>query len=191
MAGEEGEGLEHLRASDGEREQVVERLSLACAEGRLTLEELGARIEAAYSARARGELGPLLADLPEPAAGPARPAPEKKREPSSWIVSVMGETTRRGHWRLPSRAKVVTVMGETLLDLGQAVIEGNEIEISIFLLMGKQEVIVPEGVEVEVTGLVVMGSRRLEVKPVQPRPGVPRLRLRVGGLMGELNVRTG
>ncbi len=190
MIEERGEGLDPVRASDQEREEVVERLNAACAEGRLTLEELGARIEAAYGAKARGELVPLLSDLPAPAAA-RTPAATQTKAPGHWIVSVMGETKRKGHWRLPPRSNVVTVMGETVLDLRQAVIEAGEIEMTMFLLMGEQKVIVPEGVEVEVSGAVVMGSRRVEVKPVQPRPGVPRLRIKVRGMMGELKVRTG
>ena len=57
--------------------------------------------------------------------------------------------------------------------------------------MGQQRVIVPEGVEVEVTGFVLMGDRRVKVTPVLPRPGVPRLHIRVIGMMGEVRVTTG
>ena len=53
-----------LRASDAEREQVAERLRRHAAEGRLAVEELEERLTAAWSARTRGELEPLLADLP-------------------------------------------------------------------------------------------------------------------------------
>src|SRR6185503_4905719 len=61
------------RASDAEREAVVARLRDAAGEGRLTVEELDERIDAAYAARTRDELDPLTADLP--AAGPgASPA---------------------------------------------------------------------------------------------------------------------
>lgn len=179
-----------MRASDHEREQVVERLSAACAEGRLTLEELGARIEAAYGAKVHGDLVPLLVDLPAPGSTPAPLEPTVKPA-SHWIVSVMGEAKRRGHWRLPRSTKVVTVMGETVLDLRQAIIEDADLEMTMFLVMGEQKVIVPEGVEVEVTGAVFMGSRRVDVSPVRPRPGVPRLRLKVRGMMGEVKVRTG
>src|SRR5579883_1269092 len=45
-----------LRASDAEREAIVEALSAACAEGRLTLAELSSRVGAAYAAVSRGEL---------------------------------------------------------------------------------------------------------------------------------------
>ena len=53
-----------LRASDADREQVVERLRHAMAEGRLSGDELEERIDAVYGARTYGELNALLADLP-------------------------------------------------------------------------------------------------------------------------------
>ncbi|MGI8429116.1 MAG: DUF1707 SHOCT-like domain-containing protein [Solirubrobacteraceae bacterium] len=59
-----------LRASDSEREQTVERLRQAAAEGRLLAEELEQRIGLALRARTYGELDAILADLPGPA--PAR-----------------------------------------------------------------------------------------------------------------------
>jgi uncharacterized protein DUF1707/cell wall-active antibiotic response 4TMS protein YvqF len=69
-----GGGDAAIRASDAEREQAVERLSGAAGEGRLTLEELADRVEAASTARTRGELDAVLRDLPVP-AGPPAPAP--------------------------------------------------------------------------------------------------------------------
>ncbi len=69
-----------MRASDLDREQVVERLRHATAEGRLRTEELEERLGAAYAARTYGELDPLVADLPAPLA--ARPAPPGNRLPA-------------------------------------------------------------------------------------------------------------
>jgi Domain of unknown function (DUF1707) len=59
-----------LRASDTDRDAVVERLRLAAAEGRLEPEELEDRVHAALRARTYGDLNRLLADLP--AGLPAR-----------------------------------------------------------------------------------------------------------------------
>jgi hypothetical protein len=53
-----------LRASDADRDRVIERLRRAAAEGRLLTEELEQRLEAALSARTYGQLDALLADLP-------------------------------------------------------------------------------------------------------------------------------
>jgi uncharacterized protein DUF1707 len=62
-----------MRASQDERERVVERLRTHAGEGRLELDELEERIEAALRARTRGELAALLRDLPRlPGGGRSR-----------------------------------------------------------------------------------------------------------------------
>ena len=53
-----------VRASDADREDVVSFLKRHCAEGRLSTDELSARVEAAYRAGAVYELESLTADLP-------------------------------------------------------------------------------------------------------------------------------
>jgi hypothetical protein len=53
-----------LRASDADRERVVELLRDHAAAGRLTTEELEERIDAAFAATTGGDLDALLADLP-------------------------------------------------------------------------------------------------------------------------------
>ena len=53
-----------VRASDRERQDVVDRLHRALGEGRLDLDETDARVAAAYAARTREDLVPLVADLP-------------------------------------------------------------------------------------------------------------------------------
>ena len=56
-----------LRASDADREQLVEVLKTAFGEGRLTQDEYTGRMEQAYTAKTYGELRALVADLPGPA----------------------------------------------------------------------------------------------------------------------------
>jgi uncharacterized membrane protein len=53
-----------LRASDADREQLVDVLKGAFAEGRLSQEEYTERMERAYTAKTYGELALLSADLP-------------------------------------------------------------------------------------------------------------------------------
>jgi hypothetical protein len=65
-------GVPSIRASDADREQVAERLRVATVEGRLSADELEARLEALHASRTYGELDALVADLP--ASGPPRRA---------------------------------------------------------------------------------------------------------------------
>lgn len=53
-----------MRASDGDREKVVQALQEQVGEGRLTLQEFEERSTAVYEAKTVGELRKLLADLP-------------------------------------------------------------------------------------------------------------------------------
>jgi hypothetical protein len=53
-----------LRASDADRDAVVDRLREAAGEGRLEPDELEERVDRALRARTYGELAELLADLP-------------------------------------------------------------------------------------------------------------------------------
>jgi uncharacterized protein DUF1707 len=53
-----------LRASDADRERVVDRLRQAASEGRLDPDELEQRVHVALRSRTYGELQRLLADLP-------------------------------------------------------------------------------------------------------------------------------
>jgi hypothetical protein len=53
-----------MRASDRDRQHVVEQLRRALEDGRLTMEEYVERMEGAYQAATYGDLAPLCADLP-------------------------------------------------------------------------------------------------------------------------------
>jgi hypothetical protein len=73
-----------MRASDQERENVVDVLRNAYADGRLTLEEFSERTSGAFAARTWGELRELTGDLPvQPVFGAdlprTRPAVEAGR----------------------------------------------------------------------------------------------------------------
>jgi hypothetical protein len=59
-----------MRVSDREREVVVEQLRGHAAAGRLDVDELGERIEAAYAAKTDEQLARVGHDLPAPDAQP-------------------------------------------------------------------------------------------------------------------------
>jgi hypothetical protein len=67
-----------LRASDADRERVVEALSEHHVEGRLDAEELAQRVDRTYAAKTLGELDEITTDLP-PIQAPARGAPLRPR----------------------------------------------------------------------------------------------------------------
>jgi hypothetical protein len=83
-----------MLASDAERADAVEALSLHCARGRLTLEEFEARVGEAYDARKVEELDALLADLPSERGRDAGAATEPARPPGRTLPGLSPFTTR-------------------------------------------------------------------------------------------------
>lgn len=72
---EPSDALPQLRASDADRERVVEVLRRAASDGQLTVDELEERVPAAYAARIRSDLERLTADLSVESLRDASPAP--------------------------------------------------------------------------------------------------------------------
>jgi hypothetical protein len=181
------------RASDAEREAVSERLRRAAADGRLTPEELDERLEAAYGARTRTELEELTLDLPAeggepPAVAPSRePAPARRRR---WIVNVLGGGDQRGRWYPGRELRVLSVLGGGNVDLTEAVLEGDVVDITLIDILGGSDVIVPEGVRVEVDGFVLLGGGDVDLRGPEPGPGAPVVRVHRYGALGGGDVRT-
>jgi uncharacterized protein DUF1707/cell wall-active antibiotic response 4TMS protein YvqF len=171
--------LPELRVSDTDRERVALQLRDHAVEGRLTLEELSERLDRAYAARTLAELEPVTADLP--AAAPL------SRGSRRWSIVAFGDLERKGRWRLPRRSVAVVAFGNLDFDLRQAELEAETASITAFLLFGNVDVYVPEGIEVEVDGLVVLGHRR-EWGREPARPASPVVRLRVFALVGTADV---
>jgi len=74
-AGATGRG--GFRASDADREQVIDALKVAFVQGRLTKDELDMRVGWAFASRTYAELTAITADIAAPllAPRPPRPAP--------------------------------------------------------------------------------------------------------------------
>jgi hypothetical protein len=92
-----------LRASHDDRDRVVEVLTGAAGDGRLTPEELDARVGAALTARTYGELAALVSDLLVVPDLPAALPPSRKSWCASTAIAAARAVTAggwcRGAWR--------------------------------------------------------------------------------------------
>jgi hypothetical protein len=177
-----------LRVSDADRERVAERLRDAAGEGRLTIEELDERLESAYAARTGADLVTLTADLPETVSGtePARRGAGKTRR---WTIAIMGGGNLRGRWLAGRKLTSIAVMGGGEIDLRNAVLTEGELHITIFALMGGVNVIVPPGVDAELSGFALMGGNDLNVPHQDLPPGARRVHVRAISIMGGSDVK--
>ena len=187
-----------LRASDTDREQVAERLRQAAGDGQLTLEELDERLHAAYGARTRRELEPLVADLQAPSDTAAAPVSHpggytvrRGEGGARWIVSIMGGADRRGRWRLAERAVALNVMGGSSLDLNQVELASEDVELTVVSIMGGSDIRVPKGLNVEVSEFAFLGGNDVDIAEDHPPQRSPVLRLRILSIMGGTDVKRG
>jgi hypothetical protein len=123
---------------------------------------------------------------PQPAAFPAGRIGGTPGHPL--LLAVMSANSRRGRWVVPRRHLTVALMGRVHLDLRDAYFAEPEVTIRVVALLGRIRVTVPEGVEVEVSGLELMGAVRRKASG-PGLPGGPRVRIVGLALMGEVNVR--
>src|SRR5262249_41568287 len=91
---------QHMRASDADRQEVVDRLATALEEGRLKMEEYAERMGLAYEAVTYGDLAALSADLAE--AGPGT-----KREGAPAVAVPQAAAPRGVVADLPAALKVL------------------------------------------------------------------------------------
>jgi hypothetical protein len=177
-----------IRVSDAERDDVLKILGDQAAVGRLTLDELEDRSGKALQAKTRGELAAITKDLPaESGTATVTPAPPA-RKPVRWMVAIMGGSNRRGRFRTAGQVNSVNIMGGDEIDLREAEIEGGHLTMNIYSLMGGSNIYVPDTVEVDLTGINIMGGNQQIGRQRPPRPGAPTIQIRAFNLMGGISV---
>ncbi len=185
-----------LRISDGDRHQVSELLRQAAGEGRLDLDELDERLEAAYAAKTYGDLVPLTVDLPAglqdalPRAGVQPPVSRVPATRYDSSIAVLSGCTRRGAWEIGPEHTAVTLMGGVDLDLREARFAARETVIRAYTIMGGVEVLVNASTRVVVDGIGIMGAFEQARDRVVPelRPDSPIVRVTGFALMGGVTV---
>ena len=166
------------RAADTDRIQIAQLLTDAAAQGRLQMTEYEDRLTKAYAAQTYDELASLSADLPGAmttprGTGPCRPAP------STMLLAIMSGFERRGRWNVPRRLTTLALFGGGVVDLRYADFTAPEVEIRAYSMFGGQTILVPPEVNVDLSGVAVMGAFDHSV-PGEGSPGAPCVR--IGGL---------
>lgn len=184
-----------VRASDAERDAVVGRLNQAVGEGRLTMDEFSQRLELAYAARTRGDLDPLLRDLPAGVGG-AVPATTSgtaivsdggQGKGTRWSISPIGGIRHRGRWRVPRHTVAIAVLGGVDVDFGQAELAAPEVMITKVSIIGGVNVRVPPGMRVEVSNFAILGGRNINLAGPLAQ-NAPVLHIRSFSIIGGVNV---
>ncbi|MFH9067210.1 DUF1707 domain-containing protein [Streptomyces coeruleorubidus] len=165
-----------MRVSHADRDRIVDVLRVAAGDGRLTLEELDERLEAALSARTVGELAVLTVDLPEAVGEAPVEAQEVVR------IEQEGSSTRRGDgWAVPRRLEIRSAWGEVTLDFTDAVITRDTLHIDLDMRAGALKLLTRPGVVVD-TGALVTNYSQIKARGAADAPVVLRV-----WITGEIN----
>ncbi|MGW3244151.1 DUF1707 SHOCT-like domain-containing protein [Streptomyces sp. NPDC001070] len=151
-----------LRASHADRDRVVDILTAAAGDGRLTAAELDERLEAALSARTLEELAPLTADLPVSPAAPGVAAGDVKE-----VVRVDhrgGSFRRVDRWVVPRRMEIESEWGEVVLDFTRAVITQDALRIDMDVRGGSLVLVTRPGIVVDTDALAVRYGK-VDIRP--------------------------
>jgi hypothetical protein len=176
------------------REQVLELLSQHFTAGRIELDEMERRMEIAARAATPEDLDRALDGLretrvpvPAPHAvpmGPDRPAGKR------WSLAFLSGLNRKGRWFPARRHTAAVLMGGVELDFRDAELEPGTTEVTLWVMWGGVEIIVPPDMDVEVDGVAIAGGLRdvaQHPKPLEEQRY--RLRVKARVLMGGVDVK--
>lgn len=168
-----------MRVSDEDRERAAQQLQHAFAEGRLNRAELDDRLGLAFRALTYADLLGLVSDLP---SGP--PADE-----TVVLESKHGHVRRSGDWAVPRRLRVVSKYGSVELDLSDAVVTHQVVDIELELKYGSARIVLPHGASANVDRFVNESGTTTSHVPGRPQPGALHVRVSGETKYGELRVR--
>jgi predicted membrane protein len=83
---------------------------------------------------------------------------------------------------------VVMGIGDCELDLREAELDGEKVTVTVVQVVGDTKIVVPHNVDVELSGLFLVGSKSDRGATEALPPAAPVVRIRVYGLIGELQV---
>jgi hypothetical protein len=174
-----------LRASDAERDHVIDLLQRAVGQGMLDLDEFSERTDAVLSASTRSEVNAVLLDLPDL-------VPDEPRTTKTDVLvlrSMLSEVTRSGRWHVPTRVLITSRLGVTRLDFTQAVLAGPHVAIELAITGGVVELRIPRRATALTANVRVTGGRVVDRRtPPEHRLTEPRFVLGGRVLAGEVRI---
>ncbi len=175
-----------------QRDEAVTKLEYNFAHGNLEVEEFETRLELAINTTLPQDLARITSDL--------SPVPVNRDNNSDinlnqgrvrseeLFLGILSGADRKGVWRPARKNRVFVLMGGVDLDFSRAVLPPGITEVEFLCLMGGLDIIVPEGINIEVKGLPIMGGIDKKVSD-EHFPGQPTIRIHGIALMGGVDIK--
>jgi hypothetical protein len=180
------------------RNHVIDQLKLNYAHDNLEVEDFETRLESANALEDKFELLGLLRDLPAIREGEDGLEDESEMgvrinrgrvRSGETMFAILGGAERSGEWHPARDIKVLALMGGVDLDLSEAYLPPEGLSIEVVAIMGGMDVIVPEGINVEVSGVPLLGGFDNKTSG-RHYPNAPTLRVSGVAMMGGIDIKT-
>jgi hypothetical protein len=169
-----------LRASDADRDRVIDVLRAAAGDGRLTAEEFDERLEAALSSRTLGQLAALTGDL---VPGPTRPGTEAAQALDVIRIDQRGGSVQcTGRWVVPRRLELQSSWCDVTLDFTDAVIVHDTLQVDMKMRGGSLILVTGPGIVVD-AGSLTASYADISIDPAAEPAAPVRLRVQLAGRM--------
>ncbi len=174
------------------REEAIKNLEYNFAHGYLEVEEFENRMDLAINTTLPQDLARITADLSVIPVNLENSSDiiintEKVRSEEVFL-GILSGADRKGVWKPARKNRLFTLMGGIDLDFTGAIFPPGVTDIEFLCLMGGVDIIVPEGINIEVKGLPVMGGVDKNVSD-DHYPGRPTLRIHGIVIMGGVDIK--
>jgi cell wall-active antibiotic response 4TMS protein YvqF/uncharacterized protein DUF1707 len=190
------------------REEVIEKLSSSYSRDYLNESEFEDRVEQATAADSHEALRKLLIDLPL-AGAPDPPVPvDGRSDPQlshgvrgglainsgevrseSTALAIFSGAERKGVWDPPRTLNAIAMFGGCDIDLRDARIPAGGMTINAVVMFGGVDIIVPEDLNVEVSGAGIFGAFDGKNHRGSSDPNTPTIKIDGVAIFGGVDIK--
>jgi hypothetical protein len=179
------------------RNKIIEQLKHSYTVDHLDIDDYEKRLEVANHTKSTTELMSLVKDLPEaPDAGqkdavaPAGTYSVNTGKVASALplIAIFSGVDKKGIWTPAKNNPAVSIFGGMRLDLSEARLNPGVTSIEVVAIFGGADIIVPAGVNVEVSGIGLFGGFD-NATHSESHPSAPTIRVTGVALFGGVSVR--
>lgn len=173
-----------MKSLEEMREDTIKQLEFAYSHGEISLTELEKRIEIAVNTEQVEDLLSQVEGLKEP----EKPVPAIEAEPEETMMAVLSSIQRKGRWTPARNNKIFVFMGSVELNFTEADMSPGVTEFEFFSVMGGIELRVPEGINVQLSGLPLLAGIENKLSHSQ-YPGNPTIKIHGTALMSGVEIK--
>lgn len=181
------------------RERVIQALTDAFANDLISVAELEDRLEKVYRATSAAEAEALVVGLRQtaPSAAAAQMGSYRGEPPAGTraerFLSIFSSQSRRGVWSVPRAMEVVSLFSDTTIDLTNATLPADLVDLEVNVVFASLKVVVPPGLRVVnrigAFAASVESEPALDLAPM--KPGAPVIRITGNATFASVEIVSG